>query len=66
MDMELPKIIDTALKETTCTNNWCALKDSVKWNGPARQGAVLTTCGSYLPLNAQQGKYRIQHDEKND
>jgi hypothetical protein len=55
MDVDLLEIIDTALKEPTCKDNWCALRDSVKWYGPAKYGEILTTGGKITP-------FHVEHD----
>ena len=36
-------MVGTSLKEPGCEHVWCALKDSVKWYGPAIEGKVITT-----------------------
>ena len=36
-------VVGTSIKEPGCQNVWCGLKDSVKWNGPAIDGVVITT-----------------------
>jgi hypothetical protein len=63
MDVELLEIVDTALKEPGCTDNWCALEDTIKWKGPARYGEVLTTGGVSLPLHT---KHKIQHGKRDE
>jgi len=50
MDEEFLEVIDTAVKEPNCKNNWCALEDSVKYSGPGKFGEVLTTGGITFPL----------------
>mmetsp|Transcript_30016 Transcript_30016/g.34877 ORF Transcript_30016/g.34877 Transcript_30016/m.34877 type:complete len:350 (+) Transcript_30016:77-1126(+) len=37
------EMVGTSMKEPDCENVWCALKDSVKWRGPAIDGVVITT-----------------------
>ncbi len=61
MDVDHLEIIDTALKEPTCEDNWCALRDSVKWYGPAKQGEVLTTGGIIIPLHVEQDNNNSKH-----
>ena len=36
-------VVGTSLKETSCENVWCGLQNSVKWQGPAEEGEVITT-----------------------
>jgi len=51
MGVEPLQVVERAsFKETTCENNWCALKNSVKWRGPAKFGEVLTAGGVTFPL----------------
>jgi len=52
MDVEPLQLIEgNSLKEPTCEDNWCALKESVKWYGPATYREVLTAGGVKFPLH---------------
>jgi len=42
-NLEKLQIVGTSMKEPECEHVWCALKDSVKWYGPAIEGEVITT-----------------------
>mmetsp|Transcript_4488 Transcript_4488/g.8617 ORF Transcript_4488/g.8617 Transcript_4488/m.8617 type:complete len:344 (-) Transcript_4488:14849-15880(-) len=42
-DLEELVMVGTSMKEPQCENSWCALKNSVKWYGPAIEGEVITT-----------------------
>jgi hypothetical protein len=33
----------TAMKEPNCPDQWCGTVDTVKWQGPAKKGVVITT-----------------------
>ena len=35
-------VVGTGFYEPNCEDNWCALKDSVKWHGPAKEGVVIS------------------------
>jgi len=35
-------VVGTSIKEPNCEHNWCSLKNSVKWYGPAIEGQVIT------------------------
>ena len=41
-DLEELVMVGTSMKEPACENQWCGLKDSVKWNGPGIEGGVIT------------------------
>lgn len=36
-------MVGTAMKEPDCPDEWCGLKDAVKWQGGGIEGEVLTT-----------------------
>jgi hypothetical protein len=36
-------MVGTSMKEPECEHGWCALKDSVKWYGPGKEGITITT-----------------------
>ena len=40
-EMEELVIVGTGFKEPSCEGNWCALKNSKKWHGPAIKGVVI-------------------------
>lgn len=41
--LEALVMVGTSMKEPECENQWCGLKDTVKWYGPAIEGEVITT-----------------------
>jgi hypothetical protein len=41
-DQDRLTIVGTSIKEPDCEHSWCALKDSVKWYGPAVEGKIIT------------------------
>lgn len=41
-DVDKLTVVGTSIKEPECEHNWCALKDSVKWHGPAIEGQVIS------------------------
>jgi hypothetical protein len=51
------EMVGTSMKEPDCEDEWCMLKDSVKWSGPGVEGEVLT---------ANNHRYKLKpflHDE---
>lgn len=36
-------MVGTSMKEPECEHVWCALKESVKWYGPGKEGITITT-----------------------
>jgi len=36
-------VVGTGFHEPKCQDMWCALSQSVKWHGPAKEGVVMTT-----------------------
>lgn len=49
-DPERLVMLGTSMKEPDCVDNWCALANAVKWEGPAEKDWVLTTGGKRFPL----------------
>ena len=41
-DLDELVVVGTGFYEPKCQDSWCALKESVKWNGPAKEGVVIT------------------------
>jgi len=58
-EQQSPKaqVFGTSLREPECENNWCELKNAVKWRGPAEYDYVLTT-GNH--------KYKLFQDEEEE
>jgi hypothetical protein len=51
-DTEELQVVDTSVREPECEHAWCALKDCVKWSGPAEAyGKVLSTGGVTTELD---------------
>jgi hypothetical protein len=53
--LEELEVVGTSLKEPSCENVWCGLQNSVKWQGPAEEGEVITT-GWKLRENDAKGE----------
>jgi hypothetical protein len=51
-DTEELQVVDTSVREPECEHAWCALKNSVKWSGPAEAyGKVLSAGGVTTELD---------------
>jgi hypothetical protein len=48
------EMLGTSMKEPECENVWCGLKNTVKWNGPAIQGEIITT--GWIPTSEKSDK----------
>lgn len=64
MDVEPLQMVGTSMKEPTCEDNWCALKNSVKWFGPAKYAEVVTTGGKYPLHISPSEKLNVPENEE--
>lgn len=42
-ELEELTMVGTSMREPECPDFWCGVKDTVKWNGPAKDGIVIST-----------------------
>jgi len=54
------------MKEPDCDDNWCALKESIVWNGPGKYGEVLTTGGKISILNIPEDPFYSKETQAQD
>jgi len=59
-------VVGTSMKEPDCDDNWCALKESIVWNGPGKYGEVLTTGGKISILNIPEDPFYSKETQAQD
>jgi len=66
------EMVGTSMKEPDCEHKWCALKDSVKWYGPAKEGKLISTLHpdgvdfSYEPSDVEKQYIALMEEEEEE
>jgi len=67
--IEKIEAVSTSLTEPECEDGWCALKNTVKWKGPAIPGTVISTgikystSGTPATSEVNDGSHHAKNDE---